>query len=327
MRYISSLLLAIFFPVLLSAQYFEVGALIGTSGYKGDLSDNRIATNEMNTALGVFGRYHFSKYFAAKANLTKYGISGQDANSRSATLRERNLSFRSDVVEFGLTGELNLMGYNIRDDKGAVPYLTAGLSFFKFNPQAQIEGIWHDLEPLHTEGTGYNKVGFALPLGIGFRFNVSYRVNFGLELGYRKTFTDRLDDVSGNYINVTEMRSESILASQLAYRTPELTGEFGTDPVGTQRGDSSNNDDFFYAALTVSVNLTDKYGLDFDEKYDIFKEPQIKTRAERAKEAKKMAAKKRKEQIKSIRKKLRNARKNKSELKAPAKKRTEKNEE
>jgi hypothetical protein len=322
MRYISSLILAIFFPVLLSAQYFEVGALIGTSGYKGDLSDNRIATDEIHAALGVFGRYHFNKYIAAKANLTKYGISGKDANSRSAAFRKRNLSFRSDVVELGLTGELNLMGYNIRDDKGAVPYLTAGVSFFKFNPQAEKEGIWHDLEPLHTEGSSYKKVGVAVPLGVGFRFNVSYRVNFGLELGYRKTFTDRLDDVSGLYSDVTEMRSESILASQLAYRTPELTGEFGTNPVGTQRGDDSNNDDFFYAALTISVNLTDKYGLDFDKKYDIFKEPEIKTRAEKIKESKKAAAKKRKEQSQSIRRKLRGARKNKPELKAPAKKRT-----
>lgn len=323
MRYFTSILLALLFPVLLSAQYFEVGALLGTSGYKGDLSENKLATDEMHGALGVFGRYHFSKFFAAKANLTKYSISGDDANASQVTYRDRNLSFRSDVIEFGLTGELNLMGYNIRDKKAGVPYITTGISFFKFNPQAEKGGVWHDLEPLHTEGTGYKKVGVAIPFGLGFRFNISHRVNFGLEIGYRKTFTDYLDDVSGLYPNITEMRATSSIGSELSYRTPELTGEFGNDPVGTERGDADSKDDFFFAALTVSVNLTDKYGLDFDEKYDIFKEPEIKTRAERAKEAKKVTKKKRKAQIKVIRKNLREARKSKSELKAPAKKRTE----
>jgi len=324
MRYFTSLAFVFMLPLFLNAQYLEVGAMVGASGYKGDLSENRITFNEMGLTMGVFGRYHFNKFIVAKANITRYSVAGNDSNARKVELRERNLHFRSDVIEFGLTGEINLMGYNLRANQTGVPYLTTGVSFFKFNPQAQMEGRWYDLEPLQTEGTNYKTTGFAIPLGLGFRFNINYRLNFGFEAGYRFTFTDRLDDVSGLYPNVTELRSESIIGSQLSYRTPELTGEFGTDPFGTERGDASNNDRFFYLSLTLSVNLTDKYGLDFDEKYQEFKTPLKKSKEERIKEAKKKAKVNRRTKIKTIRKKLRDAKKNDGrEMKPATKKRTE----
>jgi hypothetical protein len=62
------------------------------------------------------------------------------------------------------------------------------------------------------------------------------------------------------------------LSAALSYRSPEVTGSFGENPMGKARGDVSNNDWYMFGGLTVSVNLTDKYGLDFDKKYDVFKE-------------------------------------------------------
>ena len=44
------------------------------------------------------------------------------------------------------------------------------------------------------------------------------------------------------------------------------------NPVGMPRGNATNNDWYFIGGVTISFNLTDKYGLDFDEKYDVFKE-------------------------------------------------------
>ena len=325
MKHLAALLTFLCYSLIGFAQYFEVGALVGTSGYSGELTEQSISTEGLHSTLGVFGRYLFDERFAVKANLTKYTVSASDADARSLALRERNLSFRSDIVEFGLMGEVNLMKYNIRDNRGSVPYITAGLSYFTFNPQAELNGNWYDLEPLHTEGTGYKTSGIAIPFGIGFKFNVNYRVNFAVEVGYRKTFTDRLDDVSGLYPNITAMRSESLVGSQLSYRTPELTGEFGDDPMGTERGDSGNNDSYYYAGISFSVNLTDKYGLDFDEKYDFLKteKPEL-TRKERIALEKKQAKIERKKKLKAHRKKLREARKYKESLKAPTKKRTKK---
>jgi hypothetical protein len=270
----------------LMAQYNEVGAFIGTSNYMGDLSGQKISNEHYHGVMGVFGRYNANERFSVKASLLKGTISGSDASARSIEVRERNLSFRTHLTELAVTGEMNLTPYNIRADKGSVPYVFMGLAATRFNPQAEIRGVWHDLQPLHTEGKDYIRYTLAVPFGLGMRFNISYKVNFGLEFGARFTSTDYLDDVSTYYPDVFGMRSSAPMTAALSYRTPEVTGSFGENPMGKPRGDAANNDWYLFGGLSVSVNLTDKYGLDFDEKYDVFKEhlrkPKLEKESEKA---------------------------------------------
>ncbi len=266
------LLCALLFSICAYSQYFEVGAYLGGANYAGDLSGQRMKTEGLHTATGVFGRYNATKYLSLKGSLTKGMISGSDAYSRIAGERERNLSFRSNILEMALTGEVNFSAFNIRDTKTSVPYFFAGLGLTHFNPEAEMRGTWYDLQPLHTEGKRYSRYTLAVPFGLGLKFNLSYKVNFGLEVGARKTFTDYLDDVSTYYPDIYEMRRSAPTTAALAYRSPEVSEKFGENPVGKIRGDASNKDWYFFGGLTISVNLTDKYGLDFDEKYEAFKE-------------------------------------------------------
>ncbi len=256
----------------LKAQYFEVGATTGASNYIGDLSEQRLSSDNFHGMIGIFGRYNATKYLSIKSSLIKGSISGSDESARSAELRERNLSFRSDIFELSVTSEVNFSPYNIRDQKTGVPYFFTGFAVTHFNPQAQMRGAWYDLQPLKTEGKAYSRTTVAIPFGLGMKFNLSYKLNFGLEVGARRTFTDYLDDVSTYYPDVIDLRRYAPTTAALAYRTPELTGEFGENPMGVDRGDSNNNDWYLFAGLTVSVNLTDKYGLDFDPQYETFKE-------------------------------------------------------
>ena len=78
-----------------------------------------------------------------------------------------------------------------------------------------------------------------------------------MEAGFRKTFTDYLDDVSGSYVNYHELERENgQLAAELANRTGEY---FGSDPVilptGTQRGNEQADDWYFMGGVTISYNL------------------------------------------------------------------------
>ncbi|MEY3367853.1 MAG: hypothetical protein RI973_1008 [Bacteroidota bacterium] len=255
----------------LNAQYFEAGATTGAAAYIGELSDHKLSQHGIKPLIGVFGRYNLSPYWSFKAAFTKASISGSDVYSRLAESRERNLNFRSDILEFAVCGELNLSDYNVREDKTAMPYVFAGIGGFYFNPQAEMRGAWYDLQPLRTEGHFYHKFGLNIPLGIGLKFNLSEKMNFGLELGARKLFTDYLDDVSNVYPDVMALRSTNLTAALFSYRTPEVTGEFGNNPYNTPRGNPQNDDWYFFAGLTVSVNLTDKYGLDFDPRFEPFK--------------------------------------------------------
>ncbi|MFQ5448224.1 MAG: DUF6089 family protein, partial [Saprospiraceae bacterium] len=272
MKKLSILLPFLFLTRLLMAQYYEVGGYIGASNYLGDLSEQRLITEESGLLLGVYGKYNFSRFISVKTSLTKGQISGTDKNARKLENRQRNLNFRSDILELAATAELNLSPYNIRDNKTGVPYIFAGLAVTTFNPQAEMRGTWYDLHPLQTEGKRYSRTTVALPFGLGVKFNLSYKANFGFEMGARKTFSDYLDDVSSFYPDIYSLRSYAPATAALSYRTPELTGEFGENPRGNNRGDTRNKDWYFFAGINFSVNLTDKYGLDFDPQYEIFKE-------------------------------------------------------
>lgn len=277
-------ILAVFFVLTclsLQAQYLEVGAFAGSSNYRGDLSGGKINNSEHNVALGLFTRYNISPKFAARATLMRGQITGSDYDARVENVRLRNLNFRSEIVEFGITGEFNLLNYHRPAKEVSAPYLFAGISGFHFNPQAEWRGQWIDLQPLGTEGqnmdsetygTPYKRWQFAIPFGMGFKFSLNDRANIGVEFGFRKTFTDYLDDVSTAYPDINALKNTDPLAAALSYRQPEYTGIPGENPVGEARGDNKDADSFIFIGLTASVNLTDKYGLDFDEKYDVFKE-------------------------------------------------------
>ena len=270
---ISTLVLLLFLTTAqLMGQYMEVGVHLGLSNYMGELSENKMRPESFGSMFGAFGRYNFTNRLSAKASLIKGTISGSDEMAKDLAMRERNLSFRSDLIELAVTGEYNLSPFNIRAKQTGVPYVFTGIAVTHFNPQAQMRGSWYDLQPLKTEGSKYNRYAVAVPFGLGMKFNISYKVNFGFEFGARKTFTDYLDDVSTEYIDVVAARLTDPTMAALAYRTPELTGSFGENPVGKERGNADNKDWYFFGGLTISVNLTDKYGLDFDEKYEIFKE-------------------------------------------------------
>ena len=310
--------LLIFFVLVLScqgvsAQYYEVGAFLGSSNYKGDLNDgSALVPHEYNHAIGVSVRYNSTRYFSLKANLFKGQVSGDDANSNFVETQMRNLNFRTNLVEFSTQFEFNLLPYAIREQKTSAPYLFAGIGGMYFNPQAQMRGNWYDLQPLGTEGQGheslgnetrYSKFQTVIPFGVGFKFSLSNKMNLGFEFGARKTFTDYLDDVSGYYPNIEALTAVNPTAAALSYRTPEHMQMNMPNPGGQKRGNPDNQDWYFFMGFTVSVNMTDKYGLDFDKKYDIFKaENQPLSKAELKKIARKKRQKRRKRAWKKRRK-------------------------
>ena len=275
MRTLLLLLGSCLLTTLLSAQYFDGGVQVGMAHYSGDLSNQQINLAETGSMIGFFGRYNYSEHLAFRASLSRAMISGSDANTNLMDLRMRNLSFRSEVIELAATVEYNLLKFNIPAEQTSTPYLFAGIAAYHFNPQAQYEGQWYDLRPLGTEGqlledgeAGYSRVQVAVPFGVGFKFALGLRANLGFQLGVRKLFTDYLDDVSTTYPDLEQLRNGNPLAGRLSYRSLETNP---VNPVGQERGNPLNNDSYLFSTINLSVNLTNRYGLDFEEKYEIFK--------------------------------------------------------
>jgi hypothetical protein len=210
-----------------SKQYSAVGAFLGASNYFGDLSPRttRLSTslNLTRTYIGGYYTKRINANFSWRASLAWARLKGDDFNADRTTIEgeyrhRRNLNFRNDLIEFSAVAIADIMptdrGYLRRSFLNG--YGLIGLSLFYHNPKGYVpkglglpgEGTWVALRPLGTEGQGldgYNKqygsIQPAVLLGGGVKYRVSDKLDIGLEFAWRFTFTDYLDDVSGNYVN------------------------------------------------------------------------------------------------------------------------------
>lgn len=258
-------------PISMFAQHLEAGLMVGASNYIGDLARNsrKVYVQETRPALGIFARYNLNVYVAIRGSANYASIGGEDANADDEAIVLRNLSFRTNLLEFGISGEFNLSGYQpYALTKVFSPYLFVGVSAVMFNPKAKYNGDWVALQPLGTEGQGmsaypektpYNRTVLAIPFGIGFKYALTDQLNLGIEFGARRTFTDYLDDVSGTYVEYSELAAgNGELAAALGNRTGELIGnEPVSVPTGTLRGDDARNDWYFILGITASYNFLD----------------------------------------------------------------------
>ena len=259
-------------PTAVFAQYIDAGILLGASNYLGDLSKNSgtVYLKETKPAFGVLVRYNFTDMFGARLGLNYTWVSGRDANVKNDDyIRQRNLSFKSNILELSLIGEVNLPGYQPYGlSRPLSPYLFGGIAVFKFKPRTRYQGNWEELQPLGTEGQGlaqyperkeYKLASLAIPFGLGVKYAISDKITLGLELGSRFTFTDYLDDVSGTYVSFPELLAgHGELAAALGNRTGELNaGEPAIVPTGTQRGDETARDWYFTLGATVTYNFLD----------------------------------------------------------------------
>ena len=231
---------------------FETGGWIGISNYFGDLNTSW-RVNRLHFAGGLGARYNFNDRLAMRLGATYGQISAYDSDSKNEFELRRNLSFKSMVIDGTAQFEFNFMPYvHGHRDYFYTPYLFAGFSMFYFTPRAELDGEWYNLPEQGTEGQfrgeEYNTTQMALAYGFGFKMDLSYRWSINIELSGRKPFTDYLDDVSGVYADVRDIRAQrGEVAAALADRSLEpKIGE-----PGRQRGNGKNND--MYAFLTIGM--------------------------------------------------------------------------
>ena len=251
-------------------RYFEAGAGIGISNYSGDLSPSSISqifgTSRFSGT--AYLRYNLSPNINFKLGMVYAGLEAKDSRSDKEWQRNRNLSFYTDLYEIALTGEINLFKYAPLESESIFTiYLMGGIGGFHFNPRAQLNGLWYELQKLGTEGQGlasypdrnyYSLYELSIPFGGGIKFKISESVNFNLEMGWRLTFTDYLDDVSGLYPDYyTILENRGIIAADLSNRTAEVLGQSEPFiyPDGAQRGNPDVGDYYFTLHLGLSYNI------------------------------------------------------------------------
>ena len=243
------------------AQRSEVGALIGTSFYLGDL--NNIPFRSSKFAGGLIYRYNFTPRIALKANALFGTLEASDEKNHSFrkdsndnylwNYRDRKLSFTSPITEISAQLEINFFNvYNERYRNQISPYLFGGIAFFSFDPKAVYNDTLFHLQPMGTEGQErggqgkkYSLTGFAIPFGIGFKANIGRYVCVGAEWGLRFTFTKYLDDVGDVYfIDST--------ASKVVQYFADPSAMHKTDQ---QRCSTIKNDWYSFAGIVITIRI------------------------------------------------------------------------
>lgn len=242
---IFTLLSVLVFPMKKSqAQIIEIGATAGMSYYIGDINP-KSHFNQSKLGLGALVRYYQNMRWAFRFQYSNLNLTSSDAVVGFRP--ERGLSFTNNINDFALLAEFNFFDYWTGSNRNYItPYIFAGVSVFTFNPCAE-DGT--ELRPLSTEGTEYGNVAFSVPFGIGLKYSVFKRVGMILEWRIHKTFTDYIDDVSGNY---PEYNNQDASAYNSVYIDPSGQMKPGMQRGNGETGGIGYNCDWF-SMLSLSV--------------------------------------------------------------------------
>jgi len=281
----------------------EVYGGIGASGFLGEVGGGNGAARDLfldldgkasRYCLTAGYRYKLYEAVSVRGMLTGGQINGSDNLAGDIWRKSRNLSFRSPIVELAGVGELYFIRekigsrYKVRGIKGVFgnnfsAYLFGGLGGFFFSPSAKFVGNatypgdnkWYGLRKLGTEGQGFNgnkrylPMSVAIPLGIGAKFNINRNYALSLEVGYRYTFTDYIDDVSTVYSDPADLIANNGASGNAAawFGNPAIpqtkpNGEIiiagAGNYTGGQRGDPTTNDTYLFATLCLNYKFISK---------------------------------------------------------------------
>jgi hypothetical protein len=156
-------------------QSVDIGFFGGTGIYFGDMTKTEWSKS-INPAYGTFLRFNFNPRYALRFNVLNGSI-GAIGEFESVPVQ-----FNKNVLDVSLQFEFNYFKYIVGDKEK--PYSTyifggVGMQTYHYNINS-IDG---------------SEISPTIPFGLGFKFNLSKRFGIGIEMGLRKTFSDKLDNL------------------------------------------------------------------------------------------------------------------------------------
>ena len=180
--YIVALLVLLAVQPSLAQQYkYEIGPVLGMTGYLGEANNGNLFKHPSVTGGGIF-RYNHNSRWAFKANLNYANIMGNTKDIEMTYPDDEEYSVSASLIDLGLTAEFNFLNFGrgpmYKKYKPISPYMVAGVGFvFAINK-------------------GHNQASFTVPIGIGVKYKYKDRLNMGFEFTMRKEFSDRIDGYS-----------------------------------------------------------------------------------------------------------------------------------
>jgi len=243
-------------------RYFTLAVGTGSVTYFGDINSTyRISAKPQLVNVGVEAR--LLNHFSARIEGARYTMEGDDNWARPGSFeQQRNHSFLSKNWEGNFQVIYYLRPYAgdyFRRDRWE-PYLGLGVGLTSYNPSKTLNGEKYYLRNLPTEpNKEYGITALIIPVTGGVKFKINDFTNLNLELGYRYTNTDYLDDVSGVYADLSD---ESLTLQDLA-NPKDLIPTVNVDAYnllvpGAKRGNDSNRDAYLFIMIKAEIYLPNK---------------------------------------------------------------------
>jgi hypothetical protein len=151
----------------------------GASYYMGDINPRKIFVSpQISGGLGI--EHTFNPRYALRFGVNYFSLQASDNQSNNFFQQQRNASFSLKQIEFSNIAIFNFWPYKYNMKyKAMSPYVQGGFAFS------------------HVLSTsGYKSPDYiSFLFGLGFKVKLNYRWALGLEWSYRKTFTDKLDNL------------------------------------------------------------------------------------------------------------------------------------
>ena len=216
------------------AKTWEIGVMGGASNYLGETAFRFLDRDQYRWSAGVFGQYNISRWFSLRVGVNFFRLAGEDISDSDLGRRKRLANFKNDIFEGAATVHFHVLQYGISKGEKFAPAIYAGISVFRNNPMARIfvgldkefgepmfyknsdgDEVWVPLREIGTEGQTaggpdsefsdreppkqYSMWQVAFPMGVNLDYIINKRWVIGIEIGFRLTVTDYLDDISGFY--------------------------------------------------------------------------------------------------------------------------------
>ena len=234
---------------------------IGGASYYGDLTEKATPLQNAGLAASLGVSYSVTTQIRPVLTASFMKIGADDKDNSRQNLKNRNLNFKSDVYDINLGLRYHFVPPSV---SLISPYVYAGIGLFRFNPYTTDRNATKRfLQPLGTEGqrlpnasqAPYSLTQFQVPLGVGLNYIMTKEFSLALDITFRKTFTDYLDDVSTIYIDRTLLSQQDPILPSLAFRGDEVRPNAEYPKVTLPRGNAKKKDLYYTVGLKLIYQL------------------------------------------------------------------------
>jgi hypothetical protein len=166
-------------------QLTEVGFQIGVMNYTGDLSPGYSIKNHRPGA-SVFLRNNISDGVGLKYGIAAGMLHGSNEYFSNTENQMSSISFNTTILEAFGVFEFYFLNYKSKHSRVHwTPYLSLGLGVFTYFGDA-------------AQNSNQSRIQPAIPIGLGFKYQINPKIDIGFEASARITFFDYLDGIGND---------------------------------------------------------------------------------------------------------------------------------